>query len=217
MDIFRRIAVERKWEISEDTPAEVVAEKEEERRIWNEVMKQLHEPFDVLCEALDQGLEHAALQLEFIPRPKEKKVGMTDQDPNATDVEAEAQLLKPGDAGFCKVIEKKVQYFYSRKGAILHCWARERGLMMKDGEEEWPDCDSLFDKKRERGQAQLYILLYMEQLVSLIPGFLVLMADQLLLFCARRAASNAVCRCTLQVRPCESSFRSQTGRSPMVP
>ncbi|CAK7216025.1 hypothetical protein SEUCBS140593_002731 [Sporothrix eucalyptigena] len=74
MDIFRRTAEHRGWNTGDDEekPEEALA-KEKERRVWNEVMKQLHEPFTLLAEAIDEGLEHAALQLGLMPKTKEQK------------------------------------------------------------------------------------------------------------------------------------------------
>ncbi|CAK7231686.1 hypothetical protein SBRCBS47491_008015 [Sporothrix bragantina] len=74
MDIFRRTAEHRGWNTGadEDKPEEALA-KEKERRVWNEVMKQLHEPFVLLAEAIDEGLEHSGLQLGLLPKSKEQK------------------------------------------------------------------------------------------------------------------------------------------------
>ncbi|KIH87754.1 hypothetical protein SPBR_04559 [Sporothrix brasiliensis 5110] len=74
MDIFRRTAEHRGWNAAdEDMNSDDALAKAKERRVWNEVMKQLHEPFALLAEAIDEGLEHAGLQLGLLPKTKEQK------------------------------------------------------------------------------------------------------------------------------------------------
>jgi len=161
MDIFRRVAEHRGWDEAVEEDVEV---KEAERRVWNVLMQQLHEPFAILSEAIEQGLEHAGIQLELLPRPKEKADAATNPD-----VEAQGEQARPGDAGFAKVIDDKVKRFTSTKSEILRVWARERGLA---AEEETTAGAKPADKTaedREREHSQLYVLLYMEQLVSHLP------------------------------------------------
>ena len=168
MDIFKRVADTRGWNNADpDTPVEVLAAKEKEQRVWNEVMRQLHEPFDILSQAIDQGLEHAGIVLEFLPRPKEqKKAAAQTSDGSQPDVEAQGDDVRPGQPDFVKVMDEKVRLFHSKRGEILGTWAREKGLTY-DGDLKNidPGCN-LFNDSRERDQGQLYVILYMEQLVS---------------------------------------------------
>jgi len=181
MDIFRRAADRRGWNPGGDIPVEDSTEKEGEKHIWNEVMKQLHEPFRILSQAINQGLEHAAVQLELIPRPKTERpssrVPSTD-----TDVEAQGDVLVPGQAGFAKVVNEHVRRFHRTRSETLHVWAKERGLMESiNMNGDGPSADL-----RERRQAQLYVLLYMEHLVRRsTPG---------LLKPAAQTATDACCR-----------------------
>ncbi|KAL2160454.1 hypothetical protein VTH06DRAFT_1142 [Thermothelomyces fergusii] len=157
LDIFKRFSARPGWDGSDSAPDE----RDLEKHVWNEVMKQVREPFDILAEAVDQGLEHAAMCLELIPRPKKKpeKPGKRASDPpGAVDLEA-AKEPKPGDAGFAKVLDEKVQAFYSRKGELLQKWVRERGVKLDEGSAE----QSYF--RSERDQVQFYIILYMEKLM----------------------------------------------------
>ena len=227
MDIFRRTAEHRGWNAArDDEKPEVTLAKERERRIWNEVMKQLHEPFVLLAEAIDEGLEHGGKQLGLLPKSKEQKAkdkearnarkaakaakakaevstsasasasasggtaskvageepkdnATASPDPSSSpsskdaDVEAEAGVKKPGDEGFAKIINDKVRRFYSMRSEILRVWAKERGLLdgsfpsvtAKDG----IGLDPVF-LAREQHQSQLYVLLYMEQLVRFLPS-----------------------------------------------
>lgn len=153
MDIFKRVAERRGWNVDAGEAPEVVAQKDKEKRVWNEVMKRMHTPFHILSEAVDQGLEHAALRLEILPRPKAAKKGSKD-----VDVEAKGDEVKPGDDGFSAVIQHKLAQFDATKGEALRVWVKER--VMVRGEDEISQAEA-----RERDQAQLYCLLYMERLM----------------------------------------------------
>lgn len=185
MDIFRRTAKERGWTADEmeDASAELLSEKNEERKVWNGLMKRLHEPFAILSEAIDEGLEHAAVQLGILPKPKDwgrakmerlhaVVTGSSGRSQKLCDPDVEAQRQRrpslPGESGFGRVLEDKIQRFYSCKGETLRYWANENGLsyeQARDGK-TW---DLGSPATRERRQNQLYILLYMEQLVSHEP------------------------------------------------
>ncbi|KAK3334420.1 hypothetical protein B0H65DRAFT_534931 [Neurospora tetraspora] len=155
IDIFKRVSETQGWYTEEDTPPEVVAEKEIEKRVWNEVMKQMHEPFEILSEAIDKGLQHAALQLDLTPRPKKSKTA---------DIEEKAgQPLQPGDLGYAQVIHEKMTAFYAKKGELLKIWVKEKGLVYD--EEGFTAHDQVPLERQKRDQAQLNILLYMENLM----------------------------------------------------
>lgn len=185
MDIFHRAAELRGWDTDETTPPEVEAEKQAERRLWNEIMVQLHEPFEILSEAIDQGLEHAGICLEILPRPKpkggeaaKKKTkgkGANGTNPTASgstldpDVEAKGGAVSPGESDFAREIDAKIAAFHARKGDILRMWAKQKGLPAPSAvdDDDDPDCeDRRNSQQKERDQAQLYVLLYMERLVS---------------------------------------------------
>jgi hypothetical protein len=167
MDIFERISKSRGWATTEDTPAETKAEKDDEKRIWNEVMKQLHEPFQILSAAMDQGLEHAGIVLEILPRPRVTK---SDKQKESDVEQQKDAVARPGSAGFSEQMEGKVQMFHSRRSHILHTWAKEVGLVPdEDGEGIIPP-DPKFTSSdySQSHRAQLYILLYMVKLVRSI-------------------------------------------------
>ncbi|KAK5655727.1 hypothetical protein OQA88_5264 [Cercophora sp. LCS_1] len=155
IDIFKRVSEHRGWDVDENTPVEVVAEKEGEKRVWNEVMKQLHEPFGILSKAIDQGLIHAGICLELLPRPKGSG--------KAKDVEARGQNVKPGEVGFSQTICQHLQEFRSKRSEVLSTWGKERAIIDEDRlngpgghlPEEW----------WERERSQLYVVLYMETLM----------------------------------------------------
>ncbi|KAK1751277.1 hypothetical protein QBC47DRAFT_80298 [Echria macrotheca] len=162
IDIFKRVSEHRGWVGSEDELPEVMSEKEREKRVWNEVMKRMHEPFHILSEAVDGALEHAGLCLELLPRAKQhgKAVGKA----AGADVEAQGEQIKPGEPGFARIVDELVEKFRSRKGELLKTWARETALMTEEEEVDgvrW----KFSGEKREREKAQLYVVLYMENLM----------------------------------------------------
>ncbi|KAL2261295.1 hypothetical protein VTK26DRAFT_4454 [Humicola hyalothermophila] len=153
LDIFRRFSQKPDWDGSDDT-----REKEPERHVWSEVMKQIQEPFEILSEAIDLGLEHAGMCLELLPRPKKTATRRASQSSSAIDVEAAEQPM-PGDPGFASVIDDRIGAFHSREGELLQIWIKERGV---DLEEEAAESAAF---RSERDQVQLYIILYMENLM----------------------------------------------------
>lgn len=156
IDIFRRVSEHRGWDVEEGAPMDVVAEKEREKRVWNEVMKQLHEPFNILSKAIDQGLVHAGLCLELLPRPKEAG--------KEKDVEARGEDLKPGEVGFSRTICQYLDEFHSKRSEVLSTWGRERAIA--DEERFHGPNPRLSEDWWEREQSQLYVVLYMETLMQ---------------------------------------------------
>ncbi len=93
------------------------------------------------------------MRLEILPKPKADKKGSKD-----ADVEAKGDYIKPGDDRFTEVIRQKLEQFDATKGEALRTWVKERALIRGD--------DGLSAAEiRERDQAQLYCLLYMERLM----------------------------------------------------
>lgn len=168
-DIFERIAERRGWVKSKRNSFDRVeawehcddASKTKEKKVWNEVMKALHEPFAVAAAAMDEGLEHAGLVLEILPKPKKKK---------SEDEEAKGTDPKPGDVDFAKFLDKTMTEFYKKRGDTLKAWAREKGLT-EDRFDATPGVppevsDYTSDEaQHRRDQQQLYLILYMEYLL----------------------------------------------------
>jgi hypothetical protein len=176
-DIFERIAERRGWirtaQRSKFDDAEAWEHdagdeaKRNEKKIWNDIMKQLHCSFEVVSKAMDEGLEHAGLLLEFIKPPKKNRASAPD-----VDVEAKGGVMKPGDKGFSDYLEKRLADFYSKRGQTLKTWARGRGLSAEQWDAAQPpgidDSEATPDENRHRrDQQQLYLILYMEFLVRL--------------------------------------------------
>jgi hypothetical protein len=168
-DIFERIAERRGWVEPHENSFDRAeswehldeAAKSEEKKVWNEVMKALHEPFAVVVAAMDEGIEHASLVLEILPKPKKKKEA--DVEENGTDP-------RPGDLEFASFLNQKVVDFHSKRGETLKAWAREKGLSKDqfDNAKSAPGHSDNFtpdEAHHRRDQQQLYLMLYMEHLV----------------------------------------------------
>ncbi|KXJ88899.1 hypothetical protein Micbo1qcDRAFT_214084 [Microdochium bolleyi] len=168
IDIFQRIAEKRGWVTDENTDLDLLADKLEEKRVWNGVMQQLHEPFRILAEAIDQGLEHAGVVLELLPKPKDAAKKSKDKGrKNRADVDVEAakaNLVNPGDGGFANVLRTKVQVFHTVRKEILVAWARENGLAHDNLEDIAIFSQDEVKHKHER--QQLFVLLYIETLMQ---------------------------------------------------
>ena len=169
MDIFERIAERRGWvkarrnsfdraEAWEHSDEE---SKVKEKKVWNEVMKVLHESFAVAATAMDEGLEHAGLVLEILPQQK-KKMG-EDEETKGTDP-------RPGDVAFGQYLEQKMLDFYKRRGQTLKAWAKEKGLtedIFDAAAHTSPPSNEFVstEGQHRRDQQQLYLILYMEHLL----------------------------------------------------
>ncbi|EFQ34474.1 hypothetical protein CGRA01v4_00096 [Colletotrichum graminicola] len=158
VDIFRRASEEHGWGANAGTRGDSEVERSREKKVWNDIMEQLCEPFEILVEAMDQGLNHASIVLELVPRPKKTK---TDDVENEAGTKADA---KPGDVGFSELLAKRVQDFNGKRGVMLKAWLRERRHVT---EQELQDLNlkRLETRMRERDQTQLYVMLYMEKLM----------------------------------------------------
>ncbi|KAI3396153.1 hypothetical protein diail_416 [Diaporthe ilicicola] len=173
MDIFQRVGRERGWDGEGPGDDGGVFQrfqpigKEESQRIWNDIMKQLHEPFEILSEAINQGVDHAGILLKMFPQPKtQKKAAAAQTAGTDADVEASGGELRPGQDGFSNVINAKVEEFNARKGEILRLWAKDKGLCSDGNFDNWAKDSTRLWERRRNDQAQLYVILYLEKLMQ---------------------------------------------------
>ena len=174
VDIFSRISRNRGWLPDDDASPEEVAQKDKEKQVWNEVMKQLREPFEILSEIVDQGLQHSGMALEIVPPPKGDKT-TNGNGSSDTDVEKKGDVVEPGDPGFAAHLKTRVAAFQSCRHRVLQAWAREVGLVGESGdgpEVEPADVADYFSEgldEQKRDRIQLFILLFMGKLASPPP------------------------------------------------
>ncbi|KAK1997001.1 hypothetical protein LX36DRAFT_658044 [Colletotrichum falcatum] len=193
VDIFRRASERHGWgpDAAGAGGGDSDAEKSREKKVWNDIMEQLREPFEMLAEAMDQGLDHVSIVLELAPRPKKRKKA------KAADVESGAGAragAAPGEAGFAEVLAERVRGFNDKKGAMLRTWLRERQLATQQELEDL-DLRRCETRMRERDQTQLYIMLYMEKLMLALGEAV----QDLVMFADSKAADGTMARKRLVV------------------
>ncbi|MCJ1389451.1 hypothetical protein MMC18_002308 [Xylographa bjoerkii] len=132
VDIFNRLADHREWKKEEnlegseesDATAKMLADherKEKERAQWNEVMKTLREPFELISGAMTEGLKHTSYALGFSKSPK-----ATPSD----DLEANEGEARPGDENYGEYLSNKVKSFYEQREVTLQTWCNQRGIKL---------------------------------------------------------------------------------------
>ena len=147
--------------------------KEAYEIVWQYSIDALVEPATSLIEAMNGGLEHAALQLEIISKPGTKN--FLDWMPGAkktklTDRETEGGKIKPGNPKFSKLLEDKLAEFSTGRVESLTAWAESKGLSpaqletMKNLGEFDVDEDPA-DGHVRRDRQQLYLILYTQHMV----------------------------------------------------
>lgn len=142
--------------------------------VWQNAIRALIEPATSIIEAMNDGLEHAGLQLEIIPRPGTKQcfnwiAGGKRSD--QTDLEADGGTIEPGNAEFSKILEHKLAEFSKRRVEALTAWANSDGLSAAQFENlQAPDeldiDEGLVNGHMRRDHQQLYLILYIQHMVS---------------------------------------------------
>ncbi|KAL8959656.1 MAG: hypothetical protein Q9183_005598, partial [Haloplaca sp. 2 TL-2023] len=171
-DIFDRVAEKRGWRTGEEgegqeqlgTSSET---KDEEKRQWSQIMRSLHQPFEVLTGAMDQGLQHASYTLCLEERPRNQHTETFDG--SSPDVESKGGLSEPGDADFVVLLQAKIDRFYEQRKVTLNTWCSQNGISLDN---DMSQADSPYDAPphkitgaHQRQQRQLYLILYMEFLL----------------------------------------------------
>ena len=173
-EIFKQMAERKGWtrpktEFEKDTESsesDADAEILTEKRQWNKIMGTVHDSFEVMAIAMNEGLDHAIYRLEIARPPKEKRkdaVSTPDRSV-ANDVEAEAGKVKPGEDGFADYLNNRVSRFdESRKGTFAEfCKLRNIRLnelgdfSISDGTKSKTSDDPEVHKRNQR---QLFLLL----------------------------------------------------------
>ncbi|KAL1966238.1 hypothetical protein VTN77DRAFT_4790 [Rasamsonia byssochlamydoides] len=175
VDIFERLSEYNKWnkpleeqDINRDAARQRIVHE------WNDIMRAVHEPFAHIIKVMDEGLQHVTYRLKLAKPPKKKASPAPESTAtgDAKDVEATAAATAPGDDGFAEYLEMKSEEFYRGKLVALRVWCQEKGIKVPPDFFEHPEDTSVeFPENidvgltRERNERQLYLLLYMEQLL----------------------------------------------------
>ncbi|KAE8350831.1 hypothetical protein BDV28DRAFT_30155 [Aspergillus coremiiformis] len=175
VDLFQRLSEYNKWNPPIDPMATDVPDLIRHRVIqeWNDIMRAVHDPFKSMIQAIDEGLQHVSFVLKLAKPPKKaaNPANVSASPSGAEDVEASA-VLSPGDENFAANLEKRLDDFKVAKRIALRTWSEEKGINLPKDFFDRPT-DDMEDIGygnpfigRERSQRQLYLFLYMEQLLS---------------------------------------------------
>ncbi|KAJ5717356.1 hypothetical protein N7488_003002 [Penicillium malachiteum] len=178
VDIFQRLSDYNRWNEPLDPNAEPIPDEVRQRTVrdWNDIMRAVHDPFATMIHTIDEGLLHTSYVFQFTKRPKRVVSAVTADGTNeqdGKDVEAEAGDTAPGEKGFAAHYEKKLSEFRGAKRLALQTWAEEKGISLPA---DFFDHPSSFESLKgdffnasasyqDRSRRQLYLFLYMEQLL----------------------------------------------------
>lgn len=174
-DVFQRIAEERGWDQSRDftdVPLTAAHDEDEKTRVesvveWHELMKRLREPFGMVTQTIDEGLEHVAITLQLTPRANPR--GPEDA------AEAAGDSPRPGEKGFAAYYNRRSLEFLESKKEMLKAWCAIHDIELppdffddpytKDFKAP-PWMNSAYrSKDQKRLRRQLFLCLYMEFLL----------------------------------------------------
>lgn len=132
-------------------------------------MKTLHTPFEVLTEAMDQGLQHALYTLELAERPEKTRKSSSDKitKDSSPDLEAKGDMIEPGDQGFADSLKTWIECFYDQRKSTLNTWCVEHKIDLKRAQDNAAGySESAFgmeESAHDRHQRQLYLILYVSR------------------------------------------------------
>ncbi|KKK21203.1 hypothetical protein AOCH_006628 [Aspergillus ochraceoroseus] len=166
VDIFERLSEYNRWNNPIDPATSISgALRDMAAHEWNEIMRAVHDPFVSMIQTIDEGLQHVSLTLKLsIPAKNSSR----NEDPEASAIPT------PGDRGFRAHFEKRLGDFKIAKRLALRTWSEDKGIKLPPDFFERPatahldmeDLPSDGSVNRDRARRQLYLFLYMEQLLS---------------------------------------------------
>ncbi|KAG0157692.1 hypothetical protein PDIDSM_4877 [Penicillium digitatum] len=175
VDIFQRLSDYNRWNQPIDLNVPVVPEDIRQRVVqeWNDIMRAVHDPFAVMIQTIDEGLLHTSYVFGLTKPPKRQAAAKSSNGystEGCEDVEAKAENTAPGEKAFTEHFEKKLGEFRSAKRLALQTWAEEKGVTLPPDFFDHPEMlntDFLDTSatQKERSRRQLYLFLYMEQLL----------------------------------------------------
>jgi len=178
VDVFERVTEDHGWDNFSDVKSpENTADAEEKRHAesvhdWNQLSAMLHGPFSQIVGHIDDGFAHVLFTLELVKMPK--------KDASQKDEEAKGNReARPGEPGFTESMERIVADFQRKKADLLMHYVELRGIKVdpeffkapRSAEFEAPDwyyTKPEESEKRFRYRRQLYLVLYMDFLLSKI-------------------------------------------------
>ncbi|EWZ86355.1 hypothetical protein BFJ63_vAg13883 [Fusarium oxysporum f. sp. narcissi] len=165
--------VEQKQVSESNDPTDKAKSFQEYDRIWQNAVGCLVEPASDLVKAVNDGLEHAGLQMELIPRPGAKgfiRRMLGTRGNKLADTESKGGGNEPGSPEFSKVLEEKLDNFSKDRVASLNAWV-DNGHLPADlktdphRSNEGGADERLSPEILHRDRQQLYLLLYIQQML----------------------------------------------------
>lgn len=120
----------------------------------------LIEPASALVAAINEGLEHAGLQLGVVHTRLGRK-----------DTEFQGDMIRPGDPNFSAYLEAKLNEFSVARMRSLSAWTSNNGIAEKEGtatpqlNEVTPNHD-INEMDAPKDHRELNLVLYTHQMVS---------------------------------------------------
>ncbi|KAJ6184858.1 hypothetical protein N7519_006159 [Penicillium mononematosum] len=178
VDIFQRLSDYNRWNQPIDLNEPVVPDDIRQRVVheWNDIMRAVHDPFAVMIQTIDEGLLHTSYVFG-LTKPSECTGTAKPSDDNSMeedkDIEARAENTAPGEKAFIDHFEKKLGAFRIAKRLALRTWAEEKGVTLPPDFFDHPASPEMLNTdfldtsatQKERSRRQLYLFLYMEQLL----------------------------------------------------
>lgn len=118
-----------------------------------EVMRTLHQPYEMIVGMCDEAIEHTLLLLKLTPSPKKNK----DDEENRTRV--------AGDDGFTELLEERVQEFYSTRIGDIRNYFSTQEPLTADSISATIERENSPDGFNHTRHSQLYLVLFMEYLL----------------------------------------------------
>ena len=135
----------------------------EEKVHWQEATGALLGPSNALVTAINEGLEHAGLQVGVIHTRLRRG-----SRPGRKDTESQGDMIQPGDPKFSTYLEGKLNQFSCGRLQSLAAWTSDNGIL---GEEEKGSSQSsgltpeyAIDSRKDH--RQLNLVLYTHQMVG---------------------------------------------------
>lgn len=118
-----------------------------------EVMRALHQPYEIIVGMCDEAIEHTLLMLKLKPSPKKKK----GDEENGTQV--------AGDEGFNELLEARVQEFYGTRISDIRNNFSTQEPLTADSISATIERENSPDGFNHTRHSQLYLVLFMEYLL----------------------------------------------------
>lgn len=171
-DIFQRTSEDRGWFYNApdaNIPLADLHDPKEHARAkavedWHSLMRMVRQPFGHIAGLIDQGLDHALISLELLPKRNRKS--------GSRDIETKGDSPYPGDKDFSTHLRQETDAFHHNRRNLLVEWCRLHDVDIPPDFFEHPNTsnftapawmnEDVNSETRQRYRRQLYILLYME-------------------------------------------------------